>query len=305
MPQIPGSNRRTPLQLASSQNVTLLPVASLFELATSTALTARGLRSEKIRTSNCWELKVWRGGQPGGELWLLLHGLGATAATFLPLLPQLKADCEVLVPELSSLGGSRGPRPAMSIPEAAEALADVLAARAAGRPVTLCGISLGGWIATRLALSRPDLVRRLLLVVPGGYRDQDWQRIGRIVRVETFKDTAAIWSALFVHPPLLLRLGRPLLYMSYKSSAVRAVLATVREADAFGDDDLAGLEVPVGLIWGTEDQLFLREAGERMAAAIPHAHFYAIPEAGHGVQWERPQEFFEAIRTFRREVPLS
>ena len=34
----------------------------------------------------------------------------------------------------------------------------------------------GGWIAVRLALARPDLVARLLLVVPGGYRDQDWER---------------------------------------------------------------------------------------------------------------------------------
>ena len=86
--------------------------------------------------------------------------------------------------------------------------------------MTLCGISLGGWIAVRLALARPDLVARLLLVVPGGYREQDWERIGRMVRVETYRDSAAIWQALFARPPLLLRLGRPLLYLAYRSSAV-------------------------------------------------------------------------------------
>jgi pimeloyl-ACP methyl ester carboxylesterase len=171
--------------------------------------------------------------------------------------------------------------------------------------VTVCGISLGGWIAVRLALARPDLVARLLLVVPGGYREQDWERIGRMVRVETYRDSAAIWQALFVRPPLLLRLGRPLLYLAYRSEAVRAALGTLREDDAFGDIELATLKMPVGLIWGAEDRLFLSAAGERMARAIPHARFAAIADAGHGVQWERPRKFFEAVETFRRDLPLS
>lgn len=279
--------------------------APLFELATATALSARGLKAETVRTTNGWNLKLWRGGAPGGEPWVLLHGLGATAATFLPMVPQLKPDCELLLPELSTLGGSRGPQPALSIPEATRVLAEVLERRFSGRPLTLCGISLGGWIAVRLAISRPDLVQRLLLIVPGGYRDQDWERIGRLVRVETYRDTAAIWQALFVRPPWLLRLGRPLLYLAYKSSAVRAALATLRQEDSFGDGELATLRMPVGLIWGSEDQFFRREAGERMARAIPRARFYPIARAGHGVQWERPQEFFAAVREFRRNSPLS
>lgn len=276
-----------------------------FELATATALAARGLKAETIRTGGAWNVKCWRGGNPAGEPWLLLHGLGATAATYLPLLPQLQPDCQLLLPELSTLGGTRGPQPALAIPEATRALAELIEREFAGRPVTVCGISLGGWIAVRLALARPDLVARLLLVVPGGYREQDWERIGRMVRVQTYRDSAAIWQALFAHPPLLLRLGRPLLYLAYRSEAVRAALGTLREEDAFGDAELATLQMPVGLIWGAEDRLFLREAGERMARAIPRSHFVAIPDGGHGVQWERPRKFLDAVQSFRRDCPLS
>ena len=276
-----------------------------FELATATALAARGLKAETIRTGEGWDVKCWRGGNPAGEPWLLLHGLGATAATYLPLLPQLQPDCNLLLPELSTLGGTRGPQAAFAIPQATRALAEIIEQQFPGRKVTLCGISLGGWIAVRLALARPDLVARLLLVVPGGYREQDWERIGRMVRVETYRDSAAIWHALFVRPPLLLRLGRPLLYLAYRSSAVKAALGTLREEDAFGDAELAGLNMPVGLIWGAEDRLFLCEAGERMARAIPGGRFVAIADAGHGVQWERPRKFFDAVRALRRELPLS
>lgn len=276
-----------------------------FELATATALTARGLKAAMVRTADGWNVKCWRGGNPAGEPWLLLHGLGATAATYLPLLPQLQTDCNLLLPELSALGGTLGPEPAFGIPQATRALAELIEQQFSDRQVTICGISLGGWIAVRLALARPDLVARLLLVVPGGYREQDWERIGRMVRVETYRDSATIWRALFAHPPLLLRLGRPLLYLAYRSEAVRAALGTLREEDAFGDAELARLKMPVGLVWGAEDRLFLREAGERMARALPNGRFVAIAEAGHGVQWERPRKFLEAVQAFRRERPLS
>ena len=276
-----------------------------FELATATALTARGLKAATVRTADGWNVKCWRGGNPAGEPWLLLHGLGATAATYLPLLPQLQTDCHLLLPELSALGGTLGPEPAFGIPQATRALSELIEQQFPDRQVTICGISLGGWIAVRLALARPDLVARLLLVVPGGYREQDWERIGRMVRVETYRDSAAIWRALFAHPPLLLRLGRPLLYLAYRSEAVRAALGTLREEDAFGDAELARLKMPVGLVWGAEDRLFLREAGERMARALPNGRFVAIAEAGHGVQWERPRKFLEAVEAFRRERPLS
>ena len=241
-----------------------------FEVATSAALAARGLRPETVQTTGGWAVKCWRGGAAGGEPWVLLHGLGATAATYLPLLPQLLGDCDLLVPELSSLGGTRGPEPALAIAQATKALAEIIEERFSHRPVTVCGISLGGWIAVRLALARPDLVGRLLLVVPGGYRDQDWERIGRMVRVETYRDSAAIWRALFSRPPLLLRLGRPILYLAYRSSAVKAALASLREEDAFSDVELAGLGMPVGLLWGAEDRLFLEPSGAQMAKAIPN-----------------------------------
>ena len=118
-----------------------------FELATATALAARGLKAETIRTGGAWNVKCWRGGNPAGEPWLLLHGLGATAATYLPLLPQLQPDCQLLLPELSTLGGTRGPQPALAITEATRALA-VFAAWNTGR------ISMPVWVTKRLSDSR-------------------------------------------------------------------------------------------------------------------------------------------------------
>jgi pimeloyl-ACP methyl ester carboxylesterase len=271
--------------------------------ATGPALRARGLTEERHELGGGWSLRVWH--RKGGEPWLLLHGLGATTATWLPLLGDTLKDAEVLAPELSALGGSRGPRAALGVRDGVERLAELLGRRWPGKRVTVAGVSLGGWIAMRLALARPDLVGRLLLVVPGGYRNQDWERIGRTVRVGSYADSRGIWEALFHRPPWFLRWGRPFLYLAYRSEAVAAALETVREEDAFDDAELAHLTLPVGLIWGERDLLFQVDDGRRLAAAIPGAKLWTIPEAGHGVQWERPAEFLAAVARFRRELPLS
>ncbi len=278
-------------------------LARVLTRTTALAFRARGFRRETYSAGD-WRLRIYRGGRRGGEPWLLLHGLGATAITWLPLARHLSRDCELVLPELSELGGSHGPRAAPTIGEAAELVAGLARTAFDGRRPTVAGISLGGWTAVRAALATPGMAERLLLVVPGGYLEQDWDRIERMVRVASPRDTEEIWHALFARPPWWLRGGRLGMYWSYSSPAVRAVLATVQRSDAFDAGDLARLDLPVGLIWGRQDTLFRVEVGERMAAALPRATLTVIDNAAHAVQWERTREFFAAVDAFRRRFPL-
>jgi 2-hydroxy-6-oxonona-2,4-dienedioate hydrolase len=216
----------------------------------------------------------------------------------------LRNDAELWIPELSALGGTRGPRAALGVEEAVRVLDELVDRELPGRRPTLCGISLGGWIAIRLAAARPERFSRLLAVVPGGYREQDWRRIERMVRVATYDDTRAMWRALFVAPGWWLRAARYGFFLAYTSSAVSAVLDTVQEREAFGDEELARITIPVGLVWGEADALFRVEVGRQMAAALPRARLWTVPEAAHGVQWERPREFIAAVESFRAAFPL-
>jgi 2-hydroxy-6-oxonona-2,4-dienedioate hydrolase len=271
--------------------------------ATATALRARGMYAHTVAIGP-WSLRVWRGGKPGGEPWLLLHGLGATSATYLPLLGGLRDECDLVVPELSANGGTRGPRAAIGVAEGVGVVEELVARELPGLRPTVCGVSLGGWIAVKLAAARPELAARLVLVVPGGYRDQDWRRIESMVQVHTLADIRAMWQALFVKPPWFLRLGRVGLYLLYRTPTVQDVLATVRESDAFDDGDLGRIRIPVGMIWGACDTLFRAEVGRAMLRALPDAELTVVPEAGHGVQWEKPAEFLAAVHGFRARHPL-
>jgi pimeloyl-ACP methyl ester carboxylesterase len=185
--------------------------ARLVAAATATGVRWRGLAASTVEIDD-WRLRVWRGGPADGEPWLLLHGMGATSATYLPLLSHLLRDCRVVVPELSANGGTRGPRAALGVREGERVVARLVEREFPHAAPTVCGVSLGGWIAVRLAAAQPQRVARLVLVVPGGYRDQDWRRIESMVRVSKPEEIGAMWRAMFVRPPWFLRLGRPLLY---------------------------------------------------------------------------------------------
>jgi len=271
--------------------------------ATAAAMRARGMRAKSLEIGP-WTVRVWRGGKRGGEPWVLLHGMGATSATYLPLVGGLRDECDLVVPELSANGGTRGPRAAIGVAEAVGVVEEVVRRELPGRRPTVCGVSLGGWIAVRLTAARPELAARLVLVVPGGYRHQDWRRIESMVRVQTPGDIRGMWQALFVRPPWFLRLGQFGLFLLYRTPTVQDVLATVREADAFDDGDLARIRIPVGLIWGERDTLFRVEVGHAMRRALPEAELTVVPAAGHGVQWEKPTEFLAAVRDFRSRHPL-
>ena len=194
-------------------------VLRLFRAAKGAALWLRGARAERV-TAGPAELLVYRFGPPGGEPWVLLHGLASTALAWQALVPALGRDCRVLVPELSALGGSAVPGEGLAVADGVAVVAALIEGELGGRPVTLAGNSLGAWVAVRLALERPDLVKRLVLVTAANYRDQDWERIRELITVRDTADVAALLPALFARVPVALHLARRAFRVAYSSPAV-------------------------------------------------------------------------------------
>lgn len=276
-------------------------VLKALNLGTVFFLRLLGAQREAIRVGPV-RLVYYRLGPEGGEPWLLLHGLGAVAATWAPVLAAFRGHCRLLVPELSSLGGTACPGDGLAIQPGVRVLAQLLERELGGRPATVAGISLGGWMAVRLALSRPDLVSRLALIDAGGYRDQDWDAIQSLVTVEDLAGIDRLYPALFVKVPWVMRVSRPGFLKAYTSPAVKGTLAGLTEEDTFDADDLARLRVPTALIWGERDGLFNLETARAMAAALPDPHFKLLPDCGHAVHIECPGLLVKALAEFRRET---
>lgn len=271
----------------------------LYGLATRLSLRLMGAERKRLEDGPV-SLVYYSVGPAGGEPWILLHGLGAVAATWLPVMRALGRNCRVLVPELSSLGGTRGPRAGLGVLQGAWTVARLIEKELGGRPANVAGISLGGWTAARLALRRPDLVSRLVLIDAGGYRDQDWDMVRRLVRVNDLEGIDRLYKALFGRVPWFLRLSRKGFLKTYTSPSVTETLDDLEEHDTFCDEDLARLRMPTALIWGEKDGLFKIEVARAMAAALPQVHLEVIPGCGHAVHIECPGKLVEAIERFRQ-----
>jgi pimeloyl-ACP methyl ester carboxylesterase len=252
-----------------------------------------------------------------GETLLLVHGLGGAAANWRALAPLLLPGRRLLVPELPGHGGSQ-PLPAAP---SLNAYADRLALLLDG-PATVVGHSLGGAIALRLAIRRPELVRALVLagsagissgsrrarygltitglLKPGKRISPFRRRVGRSSLLKTV--VFGRWGAS--DPPAL------------PAELAEAFLAgparhtdTVSAARALMNDDprtdLDRVRCPTLLLWGARDnQLPIGDAFEY--ARRLRAPVRAIADCGHLLIAERPEVCARAIEEFlagERVVP--
>ena len=118
-------------------------------------------------------------------------------------------------------------------------------------PVDLVAQSMGGVIAARLALKRPDLVRRLVLTVTSGG-----------VNMAGFG--AADW--------------RP----DYRKSFPRAV-EWITAAHSASELAVEKIAAPTLLIWGGADAISPVAVGEHLAQLIPNARLHVVPGGDHDV----------------------
>jgi len=104
------------------------------------------------------------GGFDEGTTLLCLHPQAASSRFFSQFLPEIAEDRSVYAPDLPGCGES-DPAPQMSVATAVAALVD-FAADLRLRHVDVLGLRFGAAVALELAVVKPDLVRRLVLVAP-------------------------------------------------------------------------------------------------------------------------------------------
>ena len=102
------------------------------------------------------------GGFDEGVTLLCLHPSDLSSRTFHRFLPEIADDRSVYAPDLPGCGES-DPAPSKNLKDGAAAVAD-LAKDLRLRQIDLLGFGFGAGVALELAVARPELVRRLVLV---------------------------------------------------------------------------------------------------------------------------------------------
>ena len=102
-----------------------------------------------------------------GPALLLLHGLGCTHRTWLPVLDALARRYTVIAPDLLGHGESDKPRADYSVGGYANGMRDLLTVLDIDK-VTVVGHSFGGGVAMQFAYQFPERTERMVLVASGG-----------------------------------------------------------------------------------------------------------------------------------------
>ncbi|RZQ60136.1 alpha/beta fold hydrolase [Amycolatopsis suaedae] len=100
----------------------------------------------------------------------------------------------------------------------------------------------------------------------------------------------------------LARLTRPWLGEEGQGAFYRQIAAYDEGFLASNEALLGNLDIPVTVVWGTEDAWIPLATGERLAAAIPGADLTRVPEAGHLIQLDAPVQLATLLRSWLGRV---
>lgn len=234
------------------------------------------------------------------ERLVLVHGFTQTGRSWAPVQTLLGDRFEVVTPDLPGHGARSNLSVGMD--EAVRQLGED------GDKGTYVGYSMGGRVALRLALERPDLVTRLVLVsASAGIEDDDARAARRAADLEL---AAAIeeggvdaFLEEWLAQPLFASLRPDRAGLDARRENTAAGLAASLRLLGQGSTEpqwmrLLDLRMPVLVVAGERDEQYCLQAVHLGGWMGEVATLALVPGAGHACHLEQPELFVQLLLAF-------
>jgi len=233
---------------------------------------------------------------------LIVHGLYGSARNWGVIAKRLSDDRQVVAVDMRNHGLSPW-YDTQSYPDMAGDLAQVL--EGMDGPFDVLGHSMGGKAAMVLALTRPDLVNRLIVadIAPVTYSHSQTQfieamRAVNLDKVERRSDAAEQLRGIVDDPNLITFFTQSLDIKEKKWRLNLDVLAREMPQILSFPKVTGEFDNPTLFLSGANSDYVKREYREGIKALFPQAQFAKIPGAGHWLHAEKPREFEAAVRSW-------
>jgi len=254
------------------------------------------------------------GGADAAALVLLQHFRGNLDNWDPALIDALASARRVITVDNAGVGGSTGTTPDTVEQMARDAIA-FLAAMDLGQ-VDLLGFSIGSFVAQQVALTRPAIVRRLVLAsaAPQGAAGMHgWapEIIGAVGTPVTSPE--AYLGVFFARSSSSLAAGQEAMRRIYARTEDRDAATSWATREAQYDavctwgipnhallQRLSCLEMPVFVANGDSDPMILPHYSYLLAGLIPQASVKIYPDAAHGFLFQHHAEFAADVEAFLR-----
>ncbi|PKM07807.1 MAG: alpha/beta hydrolase [Gammaproteobacteria bacterium HGW-Gammaproteobacteria-4] len=242
----------------------------------------------------------------GAETVVMAHGLLMDLSMYDAQVPALAGQYRVIRYDHRGQGDSQATRVGLDMDTLCEDAAALIAALDAG-PCHFVGMSMGGFMALRLAARHPDLLRSLTLIDSSAWAEPRRERL----RFHAMRLGAWVFGLKpFIPAMLKLMFGASSLRDPAKAGMIahwrarlatrpkrvlHAVKAVVQRSDASAE--LANIRCPTLIVVGAEDVLTSPKHAEFMAKSIENATLVQIPAVGHSANMEAPEAVNAALLT--------
>jgi pimeloyl-ACP methyl ester carboxylesterase len=212
-----------------------------------------------------------RFGNPiGTPIVLLQHFMGNLDNYDPAITDHLATDREVILTDIAGVGLSTGCAP-QTVAEMARDAASLIDALGLEH-VDLFGFSMGGFVAQQLTVSRPELVRRLILVGTG---PRGGEGVGQLAPVS--------------------------------QATVAAHRAAAAEWGAGSFDYLEAIPHPTLIVNGNNDIVVATVNSYVLQQNLPNAELILFPDSNHGSHFQFAEQFNRFLSDFvdlRPEIPM-
>lgn len=236
-------------------------------------------------------------GEKTNPVLVLLNGLMMTTASWNHLIPELKKHYYVLGIDMHDMGQSEKMNPGYKHDTQVECVAHVIQ-QITNKSVYICGTSYGAMVGLQLALSYPTMVEKMLIFNTSAFTSKSLQDIGRLWEKAAASYDADTYYNEFApmlyapdyyenhHAAIYARkeLIRPFITKEYCDSIIRLSQSSVGYDIR---DQLKNIHQPTLIVGSDVDYLTPLADQYYLANHLPNSELIVIPNAGHGVIFEK------------------
>lgn len=246
----------------------------------------------------------------GNKTVFLVHGLGAALHEFLPLADELEKQYHVVLFDLPGFGLSESPKNDVDIKEMYSNFMKDIIANYGSDTNFIVGNSMGGMITWNVALEKPDLVNKMVLLAPAGY---DMMEIAE-KNAEWINKPQIKWLLAKGGAPFITKsnvemcfyndneIPQNLFDRKYGMMNTKGNLEFLKKLAVyknFTDTALIKtIETPTLLIWGDKDEIIPYEHATKFERDLPNCKFITYKNSGHVPMLENTKECAKDILLF-------